>query len=75
MEQVKFDLKLEILDVEKDVCCCNNCERGELLENGIGMKFPYKKVVSFIVGYFRVCLCYDCYKEFVKSVRESEGDL
>ena len=37
-------MKVEIIDVKKQLCSCNFCKRGTLNERGTGLVYPYDVV-------------------------------
>ncbi|NJJ38565.1 hypothetical protein [Paenibacillus apii] len=40
---------------------CHYCQKGELKEDGMGLKYPYKEMVQLEGTYLSSNICYECF--------------
>lgn len=58
-------MKVTVKDINQ-VGPCNYCDKSELREDGLGLEYPYNKVILLEGNYMVTRFCKNCFKELME---------
>lgn len=59
-------MKVELIGVKVEGSC-NYCEKGHLKSDGMGLDFPYKKVIKVTGNTINTRFCKECFERLVNT--------